>query len=94
MRGLDKQSSPPVAEMTCRFPCTWCPLGNEEQPWYYGASSVVAVANELLIAMAESCLRPVCSGLPNGRTLPKDLSEEPSARGWRNIAHFTHGAIQ
>ena len=28
----------------------------------------------------------VCSVLPNSRTLRKDLPEEPSARGWRNIA--------
>src|SRR5437588_16061 len=31
--------------------------------------------------MAESCSRPVCSWLPNGRTLRKDLAEEPCVRG-------------
>jgi hypothetical protein len=30
--GLDKQSSPPVAEMTCSFPCTWCPFGKRRTP--------------------------------------------------------------
>ena len=49
--------------------------GSEEHPWYYVASSVVAVANELVIAMAASCSRQYVLGFRAveryGRTCPK-----------------------